>query len=69
MLTDHDESAASSTEAFLRMPLKFSEDENGQAICSVKVSRGEEVGVMMGWELPISTNLRRAGRDIVLTKF
>ncbi|TCD69814.1 Arginine N-methyltransferase 2 [Steccherinum ochraceum] len=45
-----DDTAAGSTESFLATRLRYSRDEHGQEICSVKVSDTEEVGVMMGWE-------------------
>ena len=49
-----DESAAGSTVAFLKSRLRYSVDENGQEIRMVDAGPDDEVGVMMGWELPIS---------------
>ena len=49
-----DDGPFGSTQAFLDSKLLFSQDAYGQEICSV-VSDGEAVGVMMGWERPIST--------------
>lgn len=49
-----DTTAAGSPEAFLASKLKFTTDDRGQEICLLKVSDGEEVGVMMGWERGIS---------------
>lgn len=49
-----DDGPFGSTAAFLDSKILFSRDAHGQDICSV-VSGGETVGVMMGWEGPIST--------------
>ncbi|GAW05193.1 arginine methyl transferase [Lentinula edodes] len=49
MIRSEDETAAASTNAFLKSRLNFIKDKNGQEICVVKVG-DEEIGVMMGWE-------------------
>ena len=49
-----DYTAAGSTDTYLTAPLHYRKDEHGQEICVVKVGDDEEVGVMMGWERPIS---------------
>lgn len=53
ILRNEDSTAAGSQSEFLNSPLLFTEDENGQPICKVKVGQ-EEIGVMMGWERDIS---------------
>ncbi|KIY48197.1 hypothetical protein FISHEDRAFT_65775 [Fistulina hepatica ATCC 64428] len=50
VLSTTDTSAAASTEAFLASRLRYTEDDNGQPICMLKVEGGDEIGVMMGWE-------------------
>ncbi|KLO15402.1 hypothetical protein SCHPADRAFT_927211 [Schizopora paradoxa] len=52
ILRNEDSTAAGSQSEFLNSPLLFTKDENGQAICKVKVE-DEEIGVMMGWEREI----------------
>lgn len=49
-----DETAAGSTDTYLKSPLRFTQDEHGQAICLLQVNEDEEIGVMMGWEHGIS---------------
>lgn len=49
IIRSEDETAAASTNAFLKSRLNFIKDKNGQEICVVKVG-DEEIGVMMGWE-------------------
>ena len=53
VLQTTDPTAAGSTDEFLQSKLSFRVDEHGQEVCFVK-SAEEEVGVMMGWEKPIS---------------
>ena len=53
VLQTTDPTAAGSTEEFLNSKLSFRVDEYGQEVCFV-MSGEEEVGVMMGWEKPIS---------------
>lgn len=48
-----DFTAAGSTATYLNAPLQYKKDAHGQEICVVNVNE-EEVGVMMGWERPIS---------------
>ncbi|KDQ21143.1 hypothetical protein BOTBODRAFT_25572 [Botryobasidium botryosum FD-172 SS1] len=52
-LKAEDSTAAGSSETYLASQLRYTADENGQEICLVETSPGEEVGVMMGWEKPI----------------
>ncbi|KIP04871.1 hypothetical protein PHLGIDRAFT_75195 [Phlebiopsis gigantea 11061_1 CR5-6] len=47
-----DFTAAGSTDTYLKTPLEFKKDKNGQEICVVRAD-DEEVGVMMGWETEI----------------
>ena len=54
VLQTTDSTAAGSTDEFLRSKLSFRvDDEHGQEVCFVMLGE-EEVGVMMGWEKPIS---------------
>jgi protein arginine N-methyltransferase 2 len=53
VLKSEDSTPAGSNDAFLRAELRFKIDDDGQELCVVK-SQGEEIGVMMGWERPIS---------------
>ena len=53
VLQTTDATAAGSTDKFLNSKLSFRVDEHGQEVCFV-TSGEEEVGVMMGWEKPIS---------------
>lgn len=53
ILRSQDTTAAGSPEEFLKSRLIYRTDANGQEICVVK-SGDDEVGVMMGWEGPIS---------------
>ena len=53
VLQTSDATAAGSTDEFLRSTLSFRVDEHGQEVCFV-MSGEDEVGVMMGWEKPIS---------------
>ena len=53
ILRNEDDTAAGSQSEFLNSPLLYTQDENGQPICKVKVG-DEEIGVMMGWERDIS---------------
>jgi type IV protein arginine methyltransferase len=53
VLQTTDATAAGSTDEFLKSKLSFRVDEYGQEVCFVK-SGEDEVGVMMGWEKPIS---------------
>jgi protein arginine N-methyltransferase 2 len=48
-----DSTPAGSNAAFLEAKLTFKKDDHGQDICVVN-SGAEEIGVMMGWERPIS---------------
>jgi protein arginine N-methyltransferase 2 len=50
-----DTTAAGSTDEFLKSKLSFRVDEYGQEVCFV-TSGTDEVGVMMGWEKPISAS-------------
>lgn len=52
-----DDGPFGSTAAFMKSKLFFSHDARGQEICNV-ISDGETMGVMMGWERPISTCFR-----------
>ncbi|KAG8897610.1 Arginine N-methyltransferase 2 [Tulasnella sp. 403] len=52
VLKTTDRTAVGSLETFLTTPLKFTRDENNQEVCMVETD-SVEVGVMMGWELPI----------------
>jgi len=52
VIRDADTTAAGSTTAFLSTPLRFTTDTDGQDMCVIDL-KDEEVGVMMGWELPI----------------
>ena len=54
VLKASDDSAAGSTDNFLTSRLRYTQDDNGQEICLVRVSDTEDVGVMMGWERVIS---------------
>ena len=56
ILKSEDETAAGSTEEFLKSKLVFEKDDNGQDVCVVDVG-SEKVGVMMGWERDISVLL------------
>ncbi|ELU38290.1 arginine methyl transferase [Rhizoctonia solani AG-1 IA] len=56
-LRAEDYTAAGSTEEFLKSKLTYRKDENGQEIVLLDID-GEEVGVMMGWEKPISATVR-----------
>jgi type IV protein arginine methyltransferase len=56
-LKSTDPSAAGSTEAFLKTPLRYIIDEVGQEIVVARIEDGSEVGVMMGWERDISSIL------------
>jgi len=56
LIQNKDDTAAGSPEAFMSSKLRFSTDANGQEVCMVDAG-GEEVGVMMGWELPISPSV------------
>lgn len=47
-----DDTAAGSSEKFLSSKLRYTKDENGQDLCFTEVD-GEDIGVMMGWEMPI----------------
>jgi protein arginine N-methyltransferase 2 len=49
-----DQSALGSNAEFLRSRLRFIKDAHGQEICVTQLDDGTEVGVMMGWEKPIS---------------
>lgn len=51
--TDH--SVLGSNTTFLQSRLRFVKDSHGQDICLAQTEDGAEVGVMMGWEKPIST--------------
>lgn len=53
VLQNPDTTPAGSIDAFLQSKLRFDVDDHGQAICLVDAG-GEKVGVMMGWERPIS---------------
>jgi protein arginine N-methyltransferase 2 len=53
VLRAEDNTAAGSTDEFLRSKLIYRTDSNGQDIVVVNAG-SEEVGVMMGWEKPIS---------------
>ena len=53
VLQTTDPTAAGSTDEFLKSKLSFRVDESGQEVCFV-TSGDDEVGVMMGWEKPIS---------------
>lgn len=53
MLRAEDTTAAASTEEFLKSKLVYRTDSHGQEIVVIDID-GEEVGVMMGWEKPIS---------------
>ena len=53
VLQTTDATAAGSTHEFLNSKLSFRVDESGQEVCFV-MSGEDEVGVMMGWEKPIS---------------
>ena len=48
-----DFTAAGSTDTYLTTPLQYKKDAHGQEIVVVNAG-DEEVGVMMGWERPIS---------------
>lgn len=54
VLRSEEQTAAGSTDEFLKTRLKYSKDERGQEICLASLGDGEEVGVMMGWEQEIS---------------
>lgn len=54
VIKGEDDTAAGSTAAFLKSRLRYTTDDNGQEVCMVDAGDGEEVGVMMGWEQPIS---------------
>ena len=54
VLKSEDQTAAGSTEAFLKSHLRYVKDEQGQDICLLQLESGDEVGVMMGWERGIS---------------
>lgn len=49
-----DDTAAASLDTFLSSRLTFTMDAKGQDVCMVKAGDNAEVGVMMGWEKPIS---------------
>ncbi|KAF7296149.1 hypothetical protein MKEN_01430200 [Mycena kentingensis (nom. inval.)] len=49
VLRADDDSAAASSETFMKSHLRFATDENGQDVCMVDAD-GEEIGVMMRWE-------------------
>lgn len=49
-----DNTVAGSSSTFLQSKLRYVKDENGQEICLATSDEGVEVGVMMGWEKPIS---------------
>ncbi|KIY72417.1 hypothetical protein CYLTODRAFT_434786 [Cylindrobasidium torrendii FP15055 ss-10] len=53
VLKTDDQTAAASTDAYLKQKLVFRKDEHGQEICLVDAGNGQEVGVMMAWETPI----------------
>ncbi|CCO35699.1 Arginine N-methyltransferase 2 [Rhizoctonia solani AG-1 IB] len=52
-LRAEDSTPAGSTDEFLKSKLVYRTDENGQEVVVIDIG-GEEVGVMMGWEKPIS---------------
>jgi len=54
VLKASDHSALGSTAQFLRSRLRFVRDVHGQEVCLARSDDGTEVGVMMGWEQPIS---------------
>lgn len=49
-----DDTVMGSTDKFLDSKLRYVKDERGQEICMAMTENGLEVGVMMGWEKPIS---------------
>ncbi|KAJ8587466.1 hypothetical protein M405DRAFT_741742 [Rhizopogon salebrosus TDB-379] len=53
VLQGTDNSAAASTDAFLSLKLRYTQDAHGQDICLLEFDDGQEVGVMMGWEREI----------------
>jgi len=55
VLQAEDTTPAGSNAAFLAAKLTFKVGEDGQEVCLVN-SGTEEIGVMMGWERPISTS-------------
>lgn len=56
VLSNTDNSATGSTDAFLSSRLRFTVDSYGQEICLLQ-TEDDEVGVMMGWEHGISEPL------------
>lgn len=54
LLKTQDSTAAGSSSTFLSSRLRYSVDSHGQEVCLVDSGPAEEVGVMMGWERPIS---------------
>lgn len=54
VLKSTDRSVLGSNTAFLQSRLRFVKDSQGQDICLARTDDGSEVGVMMGWEKPIS---------------
>ncbi|XP_006461133.1 hypothetical protein AGABI2DRAFT_204671 [Agaricus bisporus var. bisporus H97] len=52
ILRASDDTAAGSSEDFLSSKLRYTKDESGQDLCFIEVD-GEDIGVMMGWEMPI----------------
>ena len=50
-----DNSAAGSTDTFLKTSLRYVTDSLGQEMVLARTDDGSEVGVMMGWERDIST--------------
>lgn len=54
ILQSEDSTAAGSTAKFLATKLRYETLKDGQEVCLAKVGEEEEVGVMMGWERPIS---------------
>jgi hypothetical protein len=57
VLQAEDTTPAGSNAAFLEARLTFKMGDDGQELCLVN-SGPEEVGVMMGWERPISESFR-----------
>lgn len=72
VLKEVDSTLAGSTKAFLKSELRFTKDKNGQEICMAQIGNGsdagEEVGVMMGWETPISESQRELSTPDALRK-
>lgn len=54
ILKARDHSARGSNAEFLQSQLHFVKDAHGQEVCLTRSADGTEVGVMMGWERPIS---------------